>query len=341
MNEDWQIIECRGYKAYTEIDFSENIIKGCIYNNSRNGYYISFSSDSLLGLHSAFETAIDLYERECQEHGISPCPPVPDALPPVVFERYNRFFPELDRYLLSDIASFISNINNTIAIMRGLGLLDTVAIESSLQNKQDEILDSLKVMLALTRHLIRDDSRIGRIMQILAEDIELIVSGHEPIFLTVDPYKGTKRSNPKHKAFRTECACAVAALIRRGMTRDNACRAVHNALSNEGISISKNGKLVSARTIISHYNEERKMSKKRGPIDYNNFPSWPEEAKNKQFYIPVSNDRFNERFEYEEDMEIDLANKFKYDQNPAYPLINGLYPLENLIEKLRALSPLI
>lgn len=55
------------------------------------------------------------------------------------------------------------------------------------------------------------------------------------------------------------------------MTRDAACRAIHDALANAGISTNRNGKPISVRTVLSYYENERILAIANGPIDYDEF----------------------------------------------------------------------
>ncbi len=339
MNNDWQIIECRGYKAYVEIDFDSGEIIGRVYNIALSDHCIEFSADNISDLHAAFENALDAYHHRCHGKGVEPYQPTPDTLPPIVFKNYSRWFPELERRA-SDLVLALGGMDRKLALLVQRGLLDIIQAEQLNDIKPEDMFDAIKIIVSLTDYIIPENSRLWWLVNRLIDDVEMVVKGNEPIFLKVDPFKGTKNSSPKHAALRIECACAVAALRRRRMTLNAACKAVCRALANAGISTNRNGKPISERTVLEYYERERIAARKNGQIDYENFSSWPEEASHKEFYIEHSRNRFKRRFAIEADQEADLSRSLRGQTDFDYPQGNGLSPLENLITNLKAIGPL-
>lgn len=336
MNNEWQIIECRGYKACVEIDFDRGVIIGRVYNLAWNDHRIEFSADSIAALYEEFEKTLDEYYDICNNKNIEPHQPRADALPPIVLKHHSQRFPELESCIESELIQVLSSIDRKLSQIRRYGFLDIVSIEPNIISKQEEIFDAIKVAGWLIDSFVPENSRLWWLINKLVDDVDLVVSGNQPIYLKVDPFKGTKSGNPKHVALRIECACAVAALIRRGMTRNTACKAVQRALANEGISANKNGKSISARTVLAYYEGERIATLNSDPIDYEVFPSLPKES-----YIEHSRNRFNQRFAFEADQEADLGRMLGDRADHNYPQGNGLSPLENLIANLKAIGPLV
>ena len=341
MNNEWQVIECRGYKAYVEVDFDSGTIIGRVYNLAWIDHRIEFSADSISELYKEFDNTLDEYYDLCNKKGVDPHQPMAEILPPIVFRRYSQWFPEIEGGIGGDLIQILSSLNRKLSQIRQFGFLDTVNIEQGICSTQEDIFDAIKVILSLIGSFIPENSRLWWLFIRLIDDVELVTKGSEPIYLRVDPHKGTKSRSPKHAALRIECACAVAALIRRGMTRDAACRAVHGALANAGISANKNGKPISARTVLAYYESERISARKNGPIDYENFPSWPKEASRKEYYIEHSKNRFDQRFAFEADQESDLSCRSRKDVDKDYPYGCGLSPLERMIVNLKAIGPLV
>lgn len=340
MNNEWQIIECRGYKACVEIDFDGGTIIGRVYNVAWSDDKIELSADNITELYKEFEKCLDEYYDTCNKKGIEPRPPRADALPPIVFKNYSRWFPELERRA-SDLVLALGGMDRKLALLAQAGLLDITQAEQLNYFKPEDMFDAIKMIVSLTDHIIPENSKLWWLVNRLIDDVEMVVKGNEPIFLKVDPFKGTKSSSPKHAALRIECACAVAALIRRGMTRNDACKAVQRALANAGISANKNGKPISERTVLDYYEHERIAARKNDQIDYDDFSSWPEEASHKEFYIEHSRNRFKQRFAIEADQEADLSGSLRDPADHDYPRGNGPSPLETLITNLKAIGPLV
>ncbi|NLH83369.1 MAG: hypothetical protein GX458_21400 [Phyllobacteriaceae bacterium] len=340
MNNEWQVIECRGYKACVEIDFDRGTIIGRIYNFAWSDHRIEFSADSITELYEEFEKTLDEYYDMCNIKGIEPRQPRADALPPIVFKHHSQWFPELVNRIGSDPIQALSIIDRKLSQLRRYGFLDIVSIEQNIISTKEDIFDAIKMVSWLIGIFVPKNSRLWWLINRLVGDVELVKDGNQPIYLKVDPYKGTKSGSPKHVALRIECACAVAALIRRGMTRDAACKAVHGALANAGISANKNGKPISVRTVLAYYESERISARKNGPIDYEIFPSPPKAAPQKEFYIENSNNIFEQRFAFEADQESDLSRRLKNDVDKDYTQGNGPSPLEIMISNLKAIGPL-
>lgn len=338
MSIEWQIVECRGYKAYVEIDLDREKIVGRVYNLACIDHHVEFSADNISEIHGEFERSLDEYNDFCNKEGIEPCKPRVDGLPPIVFERHSQWFPELEGRIGGNLIQILSIFDRKLSEIRRSGFLDAVNMEDNIKITQEEIFDSIKIVAWLIDNVVPNNSRLWWIIGSLIDDVELISKGNKPIHLKIDPYKGTKSGSPKHVALRIECACAVAALIRRGMTRDAACKAVHGALASAGISANKNGKPIAVRTVLEYYESERRSALKNGPIDYENFPSWPKEASHKEFYIEHSNNRFDMRFAFEADQESDLSRKLQDGVDQNYPQWNGMSPLESMIANLKAIG---
>lgn len=67
MDRERQIIECRGYKAYIEIDFDKAMIIGNVYNLPCPDHRIEFSAESIEDLCVEFEGAISDYYDACRK----------------------------------------------------------------------------------------------------------------------------------------------------------------------------------------------------------------------------------------------------------------------------------
>jgi hypothetical protein len=340
MAEEWQIIECCGYKAAASIDLEDKVIRCSVFNVSWPGENIEFCADSVSELNEAFQCALDDYFRACRENNAEPLPPVCDQPPPAVLKNYARLLPELQAAFGSQLFMILRILDRQLGTMRRLGFLDISNVSQIKESNQEDVHDALKLILSVAELFIPADTRLYFLSKRLSDDVEMIVSGHQPVFLRVDPFRGTKSSNPKHAALRIECACAVAALMRRGLTRDNACALVQDCLAREGISTHKQGKAISVSTVRSYYNIVRASALKSGPINYEEGPSWPAAAAHKNFYIDKSLVPDEYRFRLEADGECDLLQKFKLESGRDYPLRNGLSPLDNLVSKLKEILPL-
>ncbi|MDR3493355.1 MAG: hypothetical protein P4L82_02030, partial [Ancalomicrobiaceae bacterium] len=164
-----------------------------------------------------------------------------------------RSFPEIESFEHNDLKFILSHIDHRLKFMRDQGFLKECSDKEGREIEIEEMLTAFNSAWSAVESFARMPTKWGWALLQINSDIALAMNGHAPQFIIPKPYIGTKTSSHKHKELRMRTSYAVACLITRGLSRDDACVRVAGALAGMHATTNKNGRPLSSRTIRGWY----------------------------------------------------------------------------------------
>lgn len=315
-------LEHEGYIAMLEVDVNASRIRGRFVNAYS---FPDFFGQTVDGTKAAFREVIRRENEWAENGGLQPDQPGEQKLPCLLPTQFDERFPNLTK-ARADTEKVFINMNHCLEEMRERGFLEELSVDQSKNLTISDYQSGLYLISSFIGNYAPMPTKIGWIIGRLSAELSLIAAGRQPQFLRPAAYSGTKTASPKHRALRLECACTVASLMRRGMSRDDACKAVANLLNKMKVSTKKNGSAISARAVLSFYDAVRRESEKQG-IPCHEAGNTYSDAN--AFVIGKHLDNIFR------DFGSDRAEKIM-----DLPELLGLPPLQVLREKLDFLSPI-
>lgn len=238
-------LEHEGYIAILEVDVNASLIRGRFVNAYS---FPDFFGQTVDGAKAAFREVIRREKERADSSGYQPEQPHMKNLPCFFPKQFDEWFPELTR-TRGKFAIVFRTMDRLIAEMRKRGFLDEQSTQESRSLTIKDYQNGLFFISSFIGNYAPMPTKIGWIIWRLSEELSLIATGGHPQFLRPAVYSGTKTGSPKHSTLRLQCALTVASLMRRGVSRDDACRAIANLLNEMRLSTKKNRSPVSARTV--------------------------------------------------------------------------------------------
>ena len=312
-------LEHEGYIAVLEVDVDACLIRGRFVNEES---FPDFFAQTVEQAKVAFGAVVQREKEVAASSGYSLERPGRTKAPRLLPKQFDEWFPELSKGSTNP-AGALRYLDILVKQMRVNGLLDEYTSEESRKFTTDDYRDAMSYISHFFGNFAPMPTKMGWVIRRLSDELSLVAAGGQPQFLRPAVYGGTKSGSPKYSELRKWCACTVASLMRRGESRDNACKAVANLLREMSISTKKNGEHISQRTVLSFYDAVRRKAEKQGKVVFD-----PDHILCDANIFLVS-------------LEADLEECDPIGKGRNYPEENGQTPLENLRFRLDLLSPIV